>query len=229
MSVALSIIVPCLNEASTIEATLAALQPMRARNVEVVVVDGGSSDRTAELAHAHCDAVLHAPRGRARQMNHGARHASGDVLLFLHADTRLPLGADQLVLAALQRTRRIWGRFDVAIAGRHWLLPVIATLMNVRSRATGIATGDQALFVTRTGFQHAGGFADVPLMEDIDLSTRLCAISRPACLREKVVTAGRRWEAAGVFRTIFLMWRLRFAYWLGADPAALAVRYDHRR
>jgi hypothetical protein len=142
------------------------------------------------------------------------------MLLFLHADTRLPPDAASAVLA-----RGDWGRFDVAIEGRHALLPVIARMMNLRSRLTGIATGDQAIFVRRTLFERLGGYAEIPLMEDVELSRRLRRVSRPVCLRLRAVTSGRRWEMRGVLRTVVLMWRLRLAYSLGADPHRLAERY----
>jgi rSAM/selenodomain-associated transferase 2 len=220
----LSIIVPVLNEARGIVPVLQPLLELRQRGAEVLVVDGGSDDATARLAADHADAVLASPRGRARQMNHGAAHAQGRVLLFLHADTRLPPLADQRILQAIDAGAR-WGRFDVRIAGRPALLRVVAALMNLRSRITGIATGDQALFVQREVFEAMGGFPDQPLMEDIELSRRLCRLSRPACLRERVVTSGRRWETRGVWRTIFLMWRLRWRYWRGESPQTLAEAY----
>jgi len=222
----LSIIVPCLNEADGIAATLVALAPMRARGAEVIVVDGGSRDATVARAGPLADAVISAPRGRASQMNAGAAHARGEILLFLHADTLLPGAADALIVDGLQRSRRGWGRFDVAIAGHNPLLRVVATLMNVRSRVTGIATGDQAIFVTRSLFTAAGGYPDIPLMEDVALSGRLKNFGPPLCLRHRLTTSGRRWEKNGVLRTILLMWRLRLAYRLGADPRKLAVRYD---
>jgi rSAM/selenodomain-associated transferase 2 len=213
----LSVVVPALNEARGIRAALEALAPLRARGHEVIVVDGGSSDGTPELARGLCDRLLSAPRGRAAQMNAGARAASGDVLLFLHADTRLPPHADALVGDAL------WGRFDVRIEGRHPLLKVVAWGMNLRSRLTGIATGDQAIFVRRDAFP---GFAEIPLMEDVALSRELRRRARPACLREKALTSGRRWEARGVLRTVLLMWRLRLLYFLGARPERLARLYE---
>ena len=219
----LSIIVPVLNEAAEIQAGLAALQPLRARRHEVIVVDGGSSDATASLAASLTDRVLCAPRGRAAQMNAGAAAARGDSLLFLHADTRLPDEADRLVLAAL--CGREWGRFDVAIQGCHPLLPLVAAAMNRRSRWSGIATGDQAIFVRRAAFEAVGGYEAIPLMEDIALSRVLKRRGPPACLRERVATSGRRWETRGVLRTITLMWQLRLAYYCGADPARLARRY----
>lgn len=222
----LSIIVPVLNEAAGIVPALAALQPLRARGHEVIVVDGGSSDSTVELAHGLADRVLAAPRGRAAQMNAGAAVAGGDAFVFLHADTRLPERADTLVAQALSRHR--WGRFDVRIDSAHPLLHMVGAMMNLRSRLTGIATGDQAMFATRTAFDAAGGFAPIMLMEDLELSARLRRIERPACLREQVATSGRRWERNGVLTTIMLMWRLRLAYFLGADPGRLARVYARK-
>ncbi|HYS48908.1 MAG TPA: TIGR04283 family arsenosugar biosynthesis glycosyltransferase [Xanthobacteraceae bacterium] len=223
----LSIIIPVLNEAAAIGDALAALAPCRARGVEVVVVDGGSRDGTAAIARPLADHLLSAPRGRGSQMNAGAAIASGDVLLFLHADARLPPDAERLVLLGLQASERAWGRFDVTIAGRSPLLRLVAAMMNLRSRLTGIATGDQAMFVTREAFAQAGGFPDIPLMEDIVLSRRLKRIGRPACLPARVVTSGRRWDQHGIVRTTVMMWRLRLAFFLGAEPARLARRYGY--
>ena len=219
----LSIILPTLNEAEGIAAALAPLQALRRAGHEVIVADGGSADGTPALAAPLADRVIAAPRGRARQMNAGAGAASGDALLFLHADTRLPEGAAERVAGAL--ADHAWGRFDVAIQGRPALLGVVAALMNLRSRLTGIATGDQALFVTRAAFDAVGGFPDQPLMEDIELSRRLKRLGPPACLRERVATSGRRWERHGVWPTILLMWRLRFEYWRGVPAERLARRY----
>lgn len=223
----LSIIIPVLNEEAGIVATLQALSPLRARGAEVVVVDGGSRDRTAALARPLCDRLMSAPRGRASQMNAGAGAARGDVLLFLHADTRLPANTDRLVLDGLARAGRAWGRFDVRIDGRHPLFPLIAATMNLRSRLTGIATGDQAIFVDRTAFAAVGGYPDIALMEDIVLSRRLKRLGRPLCLSARALTSGRRWETHGVVRTIFTMWRLRLAFYLGAEPATLASGYGY--
>jgi rSAM/selenodomain-associated transferase 2 len=223
----LSIIIPVLDEGEAIAGALDALAELRGLGVEVIVVDGGSTDATVQRARLRADHVLSAPRGRALQMNAGAAKAAGDVLLFLHADTRLPNEAERLVLDGLARSQRLWGRFDVIIAGRHPLLRLVALMMNLRSRITGIATGDQAMFARRDAFQAAGGFPDIPLMEDIALSKRLKRQGRPLCLRERATTSGRRWEKHGVLRTIVLMWRLRLAYFLGADPAALAGRYRY--
>lgn len=226
----LHIVMPVWNEASGLGAALQQLQPLLARGARLVVVDGGSSDGTLDLARQYAARqpgvqCLTAPRGRARQMNAGVQACADGPLLFLHADTTLPAHADALIAAALADGRRLWGRFDVAIAGRHWLLPVIAFFMNRRSLLTGIATGDQALFMTRAAFDAVGGYPEQPLMEDIELSARLRRRSPPACLRARVRTSGRRWETRGVWRTVLLMWRLRLAYWRGVPPARLAELY----
>jgi rSAM/selenodomain-associated transferase 2 len=225
----ISIIVPVLNEAQGISESLAALAPLRARGHEVIVVDGGSSDKTPDLARRAADRVVSAPRGRASQMNAGAALARGEVLVFLHADTRLPEGAGARILQGLAASCRAWGRFDVRIEGASVFLPVIAFFMNLRSRATGIATGDQAMFVRREAFERAGGFPPLELMEDIALSRSLKRVSRPLCLADKAVTSGRRWERHGVLRTVFLMGWLRLAFFLGAAPASLARFYDSER
>jgi rSAM/selenodomain-associated transferase 2 len=222
----LSLILPVLNEATTVVAQLTKLQVLRARGAELLVVDGGSNDGTVVLAAAGADRLLDAPRGRALQMNAGARASRGEVLLFVHADTTLPPDADALIGAAIAGGA-VWGRFDVSIDGRHPLLPLVAAMMNWRSRLTGIATGDQAMFVRRDAFLAVGAFPEVALMEDIALSRRLKAVARPACLRARVRTSGRRWEQHGVLRTIVLMWRLRASYFFGADPQQLAVRYGY--
>jgi rSAM/selenodomain-associated transferase 2 len=213
----LSVVVPALNEAAGLRAALEALVPLRARGHEVIVVDGGSSDDTVRIAQGLADRIIHAQPGRATQMNAGARAATGDILVFLHADTRLPADAAERI-----RDAPLWGRFDVEIEGRHPLLKVVACAMNLRSRLTGIATGDQAIFVRRAAF---AGFPEIALMEDVAFCKAMRRRARPACLRAKVVTSGRRWESRGVLRTIFLMWRLRLAYFLGADPARLARIY----
>jgi rSAM/selenodomain-associated transferase 2 len=224
----LAIIVPVLNESAALPAALAALQSLRERGVRVIVVDGGSHDDTVARAVPLADRVVTAARGRALQMNAGARDpaaADADVLLFLHADTRLPPDADRLLLRALANSRSTWGRFDVRIAGRSALLPLVAAMMNGRSRLTGICTGDQAIFVTRGAFLALDGFAPIALMEDIDLSRRARRLTPPLALRARVTTSGRRWDEQGALRTIVRMWRLRLAYFLGADPAELARRY----
>ncbi|MBT9476550.1 TIGR04283 family arsenosugar biosynthesis glycosyltransferase [Polaromonas sp.] len=220
----LSVVIPALNESAGIQAALHALAPLRARGAQVVVADGGSTDDTVALANAV--QVIQTACGRALQMNAGAQQASGDTLLFLHADTRLPPDADKLIAQALASGAQVWGRFDVHIEGQSRMLRVIAAFMNRRSRWTGIATGDQALFMTRAAFDAVGGFPAQPLMEDIEMSARLLKLSRPACLRARVVTSGRRWETRGVWRTVLLMWRLRLAYWRGAAPKQLAELYQ---
>ncbi|APV49529.1 glycosyl transferase [Betaproteobacteria bacterium GR16-43] len=226
MTAMLSIIIPALDEEARIGECLARLQVMRRAGTELVVVDGGSRDATREAARAGADQVIESPRGRASQMNAGARAARGGTLLFLHADTLLPEGASAAIDRALRD--RAWGRFDVRIAGNHPMLAVVATFMNARSRWTGIATGDQALFMRRAAFEQAGGYPAIPLMEDVAICKALKRVSKPACLRERVVTSGRRWEERGMLRTIVLMWRLRLAFALGADPARLARLYDGR-
>ena len=221
-----SIVMPVLNEAQGVEGALRALAPLRHAGVEVIVVDGGSHDGTAALAAPLADRVLHAPRGRGVQMNCGAAAAAGELLLFLHADTRLPDHALALLQSACADAHHvIWGRFDVAIAGRSPWLPMVACMMNLRSRLSGIATGDQAIFVRRAAFEAVGGFPAQPLMEDIELSRRLRALHAPCCLRQRVTTSGRRWDTRGAWRTIVLMWRLRWLYWRGTPADVLAARY----
>ena len=225
----ISVVIPVLNEADRIAATLAALAPLRDRGHEVIVVDGGSSDGTATLARRAADRVASAPRGRSSQMNAGAALAQGEVLVFVHADTRLPEDADARVLQGLAASDRAWGRFDVRIEGASVFLPVIAFFMNLRSRATGIATGDQAIFIRRETFERAGRFPPLELMEDIALSRSLKRVSPPLCLADKAVTSGRRWERRGVLRTVLLMGWLRLAFVFGAAPAKLARLYDGER
>jgi rSAM/selenodomain-associated transferase 2 len=219
----LTIVIPVLNEAAIIACALQALASLRARGAEVIVADGGSHDTTVQLAQPLADRVITAPPGRGAPLNAGAVLGTGDALLFLHADTTLPEDADLLIAAAL--AHRPWGRFDIRIAGRHPFLAVIARLINWRSRLTGIATGDQAIFVTREAFLAVGGFPDLPLMEDIAISRRLKRLCHPFCIATPAVTSGRRWEQNGVLHTILLMWRLRLSYYLGVEPARLARRY----
>ena len=221
----LSVIIPAWNEAAGIVTSLERLQPFRGRGAELILVDGGSSDDTKALAAPLVDKVLGASRGRASQMNAGAREASGDILVFLHADTRLPDRADEMIAGGLERTGRVWGRFDVLIEGSHPALSVVGWMMNFRSRWSGIATGDQTIFVTREAFDRVGGFPQLALMEDIAISRALKRQSRPLCISQRAVTSGRRWQTRGVYRTIALMWWLRFAYFCGASPDYLARSY----
>ncbi|MBA2493037.1 MAG: TIGR04283 family arsenosugar biosynthesis glycosyltransferase [Gammaproteobacteria bacterium] len=223
----LSVIIPALNEAAGIVRTLQSLQALRTWGHEVIVVDGGSQDDTLKVCRPFVDRLLRAPRGRARQMNAGAAVASGNVLVFLHADTILPRSADRAIRMVLHKGSR-WGRFDVKLSGRRWLLRLVERTMNLRSRVTGICTGDQAIFVRRQSFEKIGGFKNIELMEDIALSRALRRLGRPARIKWKAVTSSRRWESEGIARTIARMWLLRLGYFLGADPARLARRYGVR-
>lgn len=220
---------PVLDEAATIGERLTQLQDARARGLELIVVDGGSADATMALASPLADRVLLAPRGRASQMNAGAAVASGNVLWFVHADTVVSEVHEQkLIWATAHAWGGRWGRFDVQIDSIRRTLTLVAWMMNWRSRLTRIATGDQAIFVSRVLFERVGGFPDLPLMEDIALSKRLRCLSSPACLEPPVVTSARRWEKHGVWRTILLMWWLRAAYFFGVSPAVLARWYGYR-
>ncbi len=220
-----SIIIPALNEASTIQSCLLGLQSIRNR-AEIILVDGGSTDNTLELAESLVDITIISAKGRAIQMNTGAEIATGDILVFLHADTFLPYDALELLNQAINSENKHWGRFDIQLRGTQYLLKVIATLMNWRSRITGIATGDQVIFVNKTLFDSIGGYPDIALMEDICICTTLKKISPPICLGAKVSSSGRRWEKNGVFKTILLMWCLRLQYFLGARPETLSILYS---
>lgn len=222
----LSVIIPALNEAAAITATLQALQPLRGRGHEVIVVDGGSSDLTIELSRPLTNRVIQARAGRATQMRAGAEVAAGSVLWFLHADTVAPADADRLIIQALRHTRAGWGRFDVQLSQTRLLLRCVAWMMNQRSRLSGIATGDQGLFVTRRAYDDTGGFPEIPLMEDIAFSRTLRQRGRPASIRQPLVSSPRRWLAQGALRTILRMWALRLAYFLGVSPERLAAYYS---
>jgi len=223
----ISIIMPVFNEAAQLEGKLQALQPLRTR-CELLLVDGGSKDVSSAIAESLVDQVLQSPCGRARQMNLGAQYAQADVLLFLHADTQLPDQAIDLIMSAVKHGA-VWGRFDVQFDSRQAVFKLIALMMNARSRLTGIATGDQAIFITRQAFQAVGGFPDIALMEDIAISKLLKKLAEPCCLKANVVTAARRWQQHGILATILLMWRLRLRYFFGANPDDLAARYYRRQ
>jgi rSAM/selenodomain-associated transferase 2 len=222
----LAIIIPVLNEAATLKPRLEALQSLRQQGVTLILVDAGSVDGSAGIAFPLSDRLLVAPRGRAGQMNAGAHQATAEVLLFLHADTTLPVTALAAIRQAIA-TGAPWGRFDIRLDSPHRLLRLVERMMNWRSRLTGIATGDQAIFVRRAVFEQIGGYPPLALMEDIALCARLKRIASPACLRERVISSARRWEKHGVLRTILLMWRLRLAYFFGADPRQLARLYGY--
>ncbi len=225
----LSIVIPVLNEADGIAHFLHSLQPLRHAGHELIVVDGGSSDATLEHAAPLTDQIICCARGRAQQMNAGAVVASGAVILFLHADSIFPPHGDVVIAAAMNASGRRWGRFNIQLSGNRFLFRTIEWFMNKRSRLTGIVTGDQGIFVERKLFDSIGGFPAIPLMEDIALSARLKRIERPICLNTTITTSSRRWEQHGAWRTIWLMWRLRYAYWRGADPSVLAQRYCPNR
>jgi len=221
----ISIIMPVLNEAPAIAQTLIALQPLREAGHEVIVVDGGSDDDTITVANPYADKIIQGPRGRSRQMNAGVKLASGEILLFLHGDTFLPGRADRLIIEGMKRKGRRWGCFDVKLSGKHSLLRIIEFLMNWRSQLSGIATGDQAIFIKRDLFEKIGGFPEIDLMEDIALCKVLKRFGRPLCLHQSVLTSSRRWEEKGLIRTVFLMWFLRLAYFFKVNPSRLAKLY----
>jgi rSAM/selenodomain-associated transferase 2 len=225
----LSVIVPALNEGTAITTTLMALQPLRTRGHQVIVVDGGSHDLTVELSRPLADRVMQAKAGRATQMRAGADVADGSVLWFLHADTIAPENADRLIAQALRLAPTGWGRFDVQLSQTRPLLKCVAWMMNQRSRLSGIATGDQGIFVRRRLYDDVGGFPEIPLMEDIAISRALRRHGRPASIRQPLVSSPRRWLAHGVFRTILHMWALRLAYFLGVSPERLAACYAPHR
>lgn len=220
----ITVVVPMFNERRELPDLVQHLLTLKHEGAEIVLIDGASNDGSAALARASGLLVIDSRRGRARQMNAGAQIATSDVLLFLHADTRLPNGAISHINDALAHGA-VWGRFDVCISGKSIWLKVIARLINLRSRWSGIATGDQAIFVKRDAFNAVDGFPDQPLMEDIELSCRLKRLGKPACLPGPAVTSGRRWQTHGVWPTIVLMWRLRWDYWRGVSAETLAERY----
>jgi len=221
----ISIIIPVLNESVSLGSFLSALQIFRHQHCEIIVVDGGSHDQTCQIAEKYCDLLLSSSAGRARQMNAGANHASGSILLFLHADTILPANYFDLIFHQLSEKNKSWGRFNVALSGDALMFRLIESLMNFRSCFTGVCTGDQAIFVSRELFIKTGGFPDIDLMEDVAFSKVLKKIESPLCLKSRVVTSSRRWEKYGIWKTIFLMWRLRLAYFMGESPQKLKQKY----
>jgi rSAM/selenodomain-associated transferase 2 len=220
-----TIVIPTLNEEAEIQACLMRLQKFREDGLEVIVVDGGSIDKTPQLAAGHCDQFISTRGGRAAQMNAGARKAKGKFIFFLHVDTQLPEKFKALI-SAIEADTFCWGRFDVKLSGEHWSFRVIESMMNLRSRLTGIATGDQLMFVSRKLFREVDGFPEIALMEDIAMSQKLKYIASPLCLRQKVLTSSRRWEKHGIISTMLKMWWLRFSYFMGVDPVRLARQYD---
>jgi len=226
MTVQISIVIPVLNEAEQLTDKLKALQHLRDR-CQLILVDGGSTDESRSIAEPWVDKLISSSPGRAIQMNTGAAQADADVLLFLHIDTQLPDDGIELMINSVNNGY-LWGRFDVAFDATQAMFKLIAFFMNHRSRLTGIATGDQGLFMTRQAFQLVGGFPQIALMEDVAISAKLKKLSQPACLKAKVITSARRWQQYGIFKTILFMWRLRLAYFFGADPNNLATRYYRR-
>lgn len=222
----ISVVIPVLNEASAIQAALKPLQPMRAAGHEVIVVDGGSDDRTLEQTGGLVDRVVRSPRGRARQLRAGVEQASGELFWFLHGDTVVDSAAYKQLQGVGRDDGPGWGRFDVRLSGGAWPFRVIECLMNLRSRLTGIATGDQGIFLRRDWYEAVGGMPDLPLMEDVALSSALRRRGRPLCVRPPLVTSSRRWERHGIARTVLLMWWLRLRYAMGADPRQLARLYS---
>ncbi|SNT08801.1 TIGR04283 family arsenosugar biosynthesis glycosyltransferase [Pseudomonas segetis] len=221
----LSVIIPARNEAQALPLLLRDLSALHAAGAEIILVDGASEDATCEVARPFVDQLLSSKPGRAQQMNAGAAAAHGDYLWFVHADTRVDPGSIQSLLDTLLE-QPIWGRFDVRLSGPGLLLRLIGAMINLRSRVSAIATGDQAIFVARKTFESLNGYADIALMEDVELSTRLKVLARPRCLRPALLTSSRRWEHNGILRTVVLMWRLRLAYYLGVSPESLARDYQ---
>ncbi|KHF24760.1 TIGR04283 family arsenosugar biosynthesis glycosyltransferase [Solemya velum gill symbiont] len=222
---AISIIIPALNEAETIEQTLSCLQMMRGRNCEVILVDGGSNDATMDLAGPLADRILTCEKGRANQLEHGVKHSTAPLIWFLHADTRVPENTDEVIEIALEKQDATWGRFNVRLDGRHPLFRIIEKMMNYRSCITGICTGDQGIFVRRDTLEAIGGVPRQALMEDIELSKRLKTTASPLCMKQVLVTSSRRWQEKGVIRTVLLMWYLRAAYAFGVPAGKLARLY----
>ena len=222
----ISIIIPALNEGNSIEPALISLSKLSKHVHEIILVDGGSQDNTVEIAQSYVDITIQSPKGRALQMNAGASMASGDVLWFLHADSLVADNADATICKALQTTACKWGRFNIKLSGSRWVFRIIEQLINIRSRLTKIATGDQGIFVLRESFELLNGYTNIPIMEDIDISKRLNNISSPVCLKDIIITSSRRWESTGIIKTVVLMWYLRFAYFIGVPADRLIRKYS---
>lgn len=220
-----SIIIPALNEENAIKHLLQQLQVYRQQGHEVIVVDGGSVDQTVPVAESFADKIILSPPGRAVQMNNGANQSHGEILWFLHADTNLNSDSFKTITEAISYSEKVWGRFNIQLSGAHFIFRIIETMMNLRSCLTSIATGDQGIFVKRIAFFQVGGFKEIPLMEDIELSKRLKSLSRCICVKQQLITSSRRWEKNGILKTVLLMWRLRFLYWLGVSEDKLAKQY----
>jgi rSAM/selenodomain-associated transferase 2 len=225
----LSFIIPVLNEAVFLSLYRESLLQLKADGHELIVVDGGSQDDGVDLARCFADRVIEAPRGRAVQMNSGAYLAQGDILVFLHADTFLPSGANSEIVSAVSTNHHLWGGFYVKLSGTQPIFRLIESLMNLRSRLTGILTGDQVFFVRRDIFYDIGGFKEIPLMEDIEISKRLKRQGPPAFIPVFAVTSSRKWEEQGIIRTMLKMWALRLAYFLGTNPKLLVKYYYGKR
>ncbi|NOX08773.1 MAG: glycosyltransferase family 2 protein [Gammaproteobacteria bacterium] len=223
--VKISIIIPTLNEEQHITMTLQDLQCLRQQGHEIIVVDGGSEDKTLQRIGGLYDSLISSQRGRARQMHEGAIQASGSILWFLHADTRVPKTVIDSMIQITATSERLWGRFDIKLSGTHPLLRIVERLINLRSRLSGIATGDQGIFISRALYEQVGGYPQISLMEDVALSKRLKQQCKPLCLHQRLLTSSRRWEEKGIMRTIFLMWSLRLAYAMGVSPGTLARYY----
>jgi rSAM/selenodomain-associated transferase 2 len=221
----LSIIIPVLNESECIEKNLDRLQPLRSSGVELILVDGGSTDNTISLSEGKIDKLVQSEPGRAIQMNAGANVASKNILLFLHIDTQIPKDVITIIQQALKNSTKKWGRFNVRLSGENVSFRVIEKFMNWRSCLTGIVTGDQTLLIERDMFNQVGGFPEIPLMEDVEFSKRMKHLSRPICLSEQVTTSSRRWETNGILRTVLMMWTFRLAYFFGVSPARLHKIY----
>ena len=221
----LSIIIPSFNEEDNILNTLNAVQVLRKAGHEMILVDGGSTDRTLDLAQGLVDTIIKSEKGRAKQMNAGAKEAQGDILIFLHADTVLPKNIENVIIESLSYSKCVWGRFNVQLSGKSLAFRIIETLMNKRSCLTSIATGDQAIFIQKNMFYEINGFPEIPLMEDIEISKKLKHYSKAICIKERVITSSRRWEENGILRTVLLMWSIRLAWFFGISAEQLKKRY----